>query len=118
MTEMLVLLPADIHCTFEENLCGWDVVTSDDQQRYKWFRETSNGLEFDHVPCPPFDHNDYSDTYYIIASDFVAGDSTAPGLETEILSPKFMGFDHPIVCANFWFFFGVLVQECVPCSHY
>lgn len=104
-----ILFTADIHCTFEENLCGWNMATNDESNLYRWFRETANGLEFEHVPAPPEDHNDYSDTYFMIASDHLAGSSSAEGLETQLISPVFEGKVHPIECFSFWFYFGVRI---------
>ena len=100
------MISALILCTFEEDLCNWQIQSDD--EKYKWDRKTEDQLVADNIPGPlNGDYHDEKNKFFMIASDFVAGQDSFEGAKTIIKSPDFLVEEHPIECFNFWFYFGV-----------
>ena len=95
-----------ILCTFEKDLCDWQIISED--EKYKWQRNTEDELISNNIPGPlNGDYHDEKNKYFMIASDFVAGQDSFEGAKTILKSPDFLVEEHPIECFNFWFYFGV-----------
>ena len=92
-----------IQCNFEFNLCQW--TNEHDDEKYVWFRNTSNGLATANIPGPPTDLWDKTDKYFVMTSNYMAND-VLPGQRTILTSPYFLGQDHPSECFSFWFYMG------------
>lgn len=94
-----------IVCEFEESegFCHWS--SSQDDDKYAFFRNTSNGLEEAGILGPPTDNLEAKDKFFAMTSNFLA-EEVLPGKRARLVSPTFVGKEHPYECFSFWFYFG------------
>ena len=95
-----------ILCSFEENLCQWQVVTNDDSGDYKWARKTPTILSDNGFPGPDLDFEGSKDRYFMIASNAMAGAKDPQNAYARLESPYFKSTEHEKECLKFWFNIG------------
>ena len=96
-----------ILCSFEENLCQWQVVTNDDSGDYKWARKTPTILSNNGFPGPEQDFTGSKDKYFMIASNAMAGAKNPKNAYARLESPYFKSTEHEKECLKFWFYVAV-----------
>jgi hypothetical protein len=114
-----------IRCEFETDYCQWEVETSAESQNFAWSRMNAEGLEELAIQGPPYDHDQFRNHFFVLAS---ANENTkqiltsselvntgskpvlAGGLPyrtTLLQSPFLKSQEHPDECLEFWFFLQV-----------
>ena len=97
--------PVDlITCEFEKDFCQWDSKSED--EKYVWFRNTSDALQEAGILGPLTDFTNEKNTFFIMTSNYQAQE-VLPGKKAKLTSPYFLGKDHQNECFSFWFYFGV-----------
>lgn len=94
-----------INCQFEasQGFCDW--MHTQDDDNYAFFRNTSNGLEEAGILGPGTDNLEAKDKFFVMTSSFLAQE-VLPGKRARLISPTFVGKEHPYECFSFWFYFG------------
>ena len=95
-----------ILCSFEENLCQWNVVTNDDSGDFKWARKTPKILSNNGFPAPETDFEGSNERYFMIASNAMAGAKDPQNAYARLESPFFKSTEHEKECLKFWFYIG------------
>ena len=95
-----------IECNFQNNICQWTKITSDDSGNFQWTRHNSRQLLADNLPCPPTDWDNKDNKYFMIASNAIAGPTDPKNVFAKLESPFFKASQHPVECISFWFYLG------------
>ena len=97
-----------IMCSFQDDFCNWTPESSD--EKYSFFRETSDGLEKSNITGPKTDNFEHTDKYFVLTSNYQAQEVLA-GSTATLVSPYFPAKEHPVECFFFFFYLDVSPLE-------
>ena len=103
----VTLFTAIIECNFQNNLCQWTKITTDDSGNFQWIRKNARQLVADNIPGPPKDWDNNDEKFFVIASNALAGSQDPSNVFAKLESPFFKAKQHPIECISFWFYIAV-----------
>ena len=96
----------NITCEFNVDMCQWTTEFSDPEGQFVWRRKNGAELVQEGVGGPREDHLQSETGYFIhVSSD---REMQAEAFTTKLVSPYFVGQDHPIECVGFWFSLEVI----------
>lgn len=94
-----------IICTFEEDLCGFELNSIDNQEHWHFIRATSEELSNQGIVGPDLDYMGVKSGHFMLATDELKGHEEFA--MAEMKSPYFKSSEHPKECLSFWFYFNI-----------
>ena len=104
----LIYIIVDILCTFEDGTCGWEVSTTDPDEKFKWFLANGKSLVGNEIPGPEFDHENSDKAMFLFTTGIVYEKiDMDENILTVLTSPIYNGNEYPLECFTFWYYFDV-----------